>query len=183
MARVGLIEENEHPELAELIGKFKGGRGGRLLNVYKLLLNAPTLANSWFEHVSAVRWKTELDGITRELVIIRIGYLTRVKYVLSQHMPTYALQEGMTIEQCDALADWESSNLFDDRQRAILAYTDSMTRDIQVPSAIFNAVRAYFDEHQIVELSVLIGTYNMHVRVLQALEIDLEGSTPAASVH
>jgi alkylhydroperoxidase family enzyme len=175
MARVGLIEENEHRELAELIGKFKGGRQGRLLNVYKLLLNAPILANSWFEHVSAVRWQTGLDGLTRELVIIRIGYLTRVQYVLNQHVPAYALQEGLTQDQCDALANWEPSTLFDERQRAILAYTDAMTLDIQVPNAIFDAVRAYFDERQIVELTVLIGTYNMHVRTLQALEIPLEG--------
>jgi alkylhydroperoxidase family enzyme len=94
--------------------------------------------------------------------------------VLAQHVPTYALQEGLTLEQCDALADWQSSPLFDDRQRAILAYTDAMTRDVQVPDAIFDALRPHFTEQQIVELTVLIGTYNMHGRVLQALDIPLE---------
>ena len=148
--------------------------------MYKLLLNSPVLAETWFEHVSAVRWKTELDGLTRELVIIRIGYLTRVQYVLAQHVPTYALQEGLTLEQCDALADWEASFLFDPRQRVILAYVDAMTLAIQVPDAVFDALRPYFTEQQIVELSVLIGTYNMHTRVLQALDIPLE-RTPAAS--
>src|SRR5207247_2092978 len=94
MARVALVEEKDHPELAELIGRLRSGRGGQLLNVYRLLLNSPVLAGTWFEHVSAVRWRTELDGLTRELVIIRIGHLTRVKYVLAQHVPNYALQEG-----------------------------------------------------------------------------------------
>jgi 4-carboxymuconolactone decarboxylase len=180
MARVALVEEKDHPELTELIGKLRSGRGGQLLNVYKLLLNSPVLAGTWFEHVSAVRWRTELDGLTRELVIIRIGYLTRVKYVLAQHVPTYALQEGLTLEQCDALADWTSSPLFDDRQRAILAYTDVMSRDVQVPDAVFDALRPYFSDQQVVELTVLIGTYNMHTRVLQALDIPLE-PTPAAT--
>src|SRR2546422_776403 len=91
MARVALVEEKDHPELTELIGRLRSGRGGQLLNVYKLLLNSPVLAGTWFEHVSAVRWRTELDGLTRELVIIRIGYLTRVRYVLAQHVPTYAV--------------------------------------------------------------------------------------------
>ena len=179
MARVALVEEKDHPELTELIGRLRSGRGGQLLNVYKLLLNSPVLAGTWFEHVSAVRWRTELDGLTRELVIIRIGYLTRVKYVLAQHVPTYALQEGLTLEQCDALADWKSSPLFDDRQRAILAYTDAMSRDVQVPDAVFNALRPYFTDQQIVELTVLIGTYNMHTRVLQALDIPLEPTSGA----
>ena len=57
----------DHPELSELIGRLRSGRGGQLLNVYKLLLNSPVLAGTWFEHVSAVRWRTELDGLTREL--------------------------------------------------------------------------------------------------------------------
>jgi len=174
MARVTLVEERDHPELAEAIGRLRSGRGGRLLNVYKLLLNSPVLASTWFEHVSAVRWQTKLDGLTRELVIIRIGYVTRVQYVLAQHVPTYALQEGLTLEQCDALAEWQSSPLFDARQRAILAYTDAMTRDIQVAAPVFDALRPYFTEQQIVELTVLIGTYNMHTRVLQALDIPLE---------
>jgi 4-carboxymuconolactone decarboxylase len=179
VARVPLIEEHDHPELADQIGKLKGGRGGRLLNVYKLLLNSPTLAATWFDHVSAVRWQTQLDGQTRELAIIRIGILNRVAYVLAQHVPAYALQEGLTQEQCDALADWSASSLFDAKQRAVLAYTDAMTLQIQVPDDVFNGLKPHFTDQQIVELSVLIGTYNMHTRVLQALEIPLESTAPA----
>ena len=179
MARVPLIVEHDHPELADLIGRLKGGRGGRLLNLYKLLLNSPTLAATWFEHVNAVRWKTKLDGQTRELAIIRIGLVTRVGYVLAQRVPAYALQEGLTLAQCDALADWSSSSLFNARQRAVLAYTDAMTRDVQVPGDVFDPLKTHFTDQQIVELTVLIGTYNMHTRVLQALEIDLESTPPA----
>jgi alkylhydroperoxidase family enzyme len=84
------------------------------------------------------------------------------------------LEEGLTIEQCDALADWRASPLFDSRQRAVLAYTDAMTHHVQVPDDVFDELRRYFNERQIVELTVLIGTYNMHTRVLAALEIDAE---------
>ena len=175
MARVSLIDEHAHPELAELMGKLKGGRGGRLLNLYKMLLHSPPVAETWFEHIGATRWKTELDGITREIVIIRIGYLNRVDYVIKAHVPAYALQEEMTLEQCDALQDWQGSHLFTEAQRAVLAYTDAMTRDIQVPDALWGGVRRHFSERQAVELTVLIGTYNMHTRVLGALQIDPEG--------
>jgi 4-carboxymuconolactone decarboxylase len=68
--------------------------------------------------------------------------------------------------------------VFDTRERAALAYTDTMTRDIVVPDAIFAQLKPHFDDRQIVELTVLIGTYNMNARVLQALELDLE--SPAA---
>ncbi|MPZ48010.1 MAG: carboxymuconolactone decarboxylase family protein [Dehalococcoidia bacterium] len=180
MARVALIQEDAHPELADLVAGLRGGRAGRLLNIYKLLLHSPPLASSWFGHVNAVRWQTELDGQTREIAIIRVGILNEVEYVVKAHAGAYALEEGLTAEQCDALADWQGSSLFDGRQRAVLALTDAMTRDIQVADEVFEALKTHFNERQIVELVVLIGTYNMHTRVLAALEIDSEPA-PAKS--
>ena len=47
MARISLVEEKDHPELAEVIDKIKAGRRGALLNIYKLLLHAPPLAATW----------------------------------------------------------------------------------------------------------------------------------------
>ena len=177
MARVSLIDERSQPTLEKLIAKIRGGRGGRLLNIYKMLLHSPALAEKWLDQVSAVRWQTDLDGKIRELVIIRIGLLNRVEYVIKAHVPAFAVREGLTVEQCAALNDWQPSTLFDEQQRAALAYADAMTREVQVSAPVFAALRDHFNEKQIVELTVLIGTYNMHTRVLQALEIDAE--TPA----
>jgi len=176
MARIALIAERDHPELAELIEKFRAGRRGRLINIYRMLLHSPALAQSWFNHSNAVRWKTSLDGRLREIVIIRLGHLTGCDYVLRQHVPALALADGLTLAECDALADWESSPFFGARERAVLAYADTMTRDIAVPDDLFAALRQHFDDRQIVELTVLIGSYNMNARVLRALELDLEPS-------
>ena len=178
MARVPLIQEQDHPELAELIEKFRSGRRGKLINIYRMLLNSPALAESWFNHSNAVRWKTTLDGRLREIVIIRMGHLAGSQYVLRQHVPSLALADGLSLEDCNAIAEWDSSNLFSDSERAALAYTDTMTRDIVVPDEIFAEVKRHFDDRQIVELTVLIGTYNMNARVLQALRLDLEPIAP-----
>ena len=174
MARIPLIEESEHPELAELIGRIKAGRRGGLLNVYKLLLHSPGLAATWFDHNSAVRWKTKLDGRLREIVIIRVAHLNGVDYVLAQHVPGLALAEGLTLAECDALADWRASGLFDAREHAALAYAEAMTLATSVPDEVFAELRRHFDDREIVELAVLIGTYIMHNRVMKSLAIDLE---------
>jgi AhpD family alkylhydroperoxidase len=178
MARVSLIDEEDHPELAGLVARIRGARRGSLINVYRLLLHSPTLAETWFEHMNAVRWKTSLDGALRELVIIRVAILNRVDYVLNQHVPKLALAEGLTLEQCEALADWRGSRLFTDAQRAALAYADAMTRDAAVPDAVHAELRRHFDERQVVELAVLVGAYNMHTRVFAALQIDPEPARP-----
>jgi 4-carboxymuconolactone decarboxylase len=172
MARISLIEEDSHPELADLIARIRGARRGRLINIYKLLLHSPALAESWFAHNNAVRWKTELDGRLRELVIVRIGFITGVDYIVRQHVPALAIAEGLTLDECEALKDWRPSHWFDERDRAALAYTDAMTREIRVPDTVYDPLKGFFSERGIVELTILIGTYNMHARVLQALKID-----------
>ena len=175
MARVSLIEEKDYPELSRSIDRVRGGRA-RIINLYKVLLHSPDVAGAWFDYSSAVRRKTQLDARIREIAIIRVGILNRAQYVIRQHVPALAIKAGLTREQCDALADWPNSALFDDRERAALACTDAMTRDIRVPGAVHAELRRHFSEREIVELTVVIGMYNMHSRVLEALEIDLEPS-------
>ena len=177
MARVPLLQEQDHPELAEVMQKYSAGRRGRLLNLYRALLHSPPLAESWFNHSNAVRWKTTLSGRLREIVIIRLAHLAKSQYALRQHVPSLALAEGLTLEECNALADWPASKSFSEPERAALAYADAMTRNIQVPDAVFAEVRKHFDERATVELTVLIGSYNMHARVLEALQLDLEPPT------
>jgi alkylhydroperoxidase family enzyme len=58
----------------------------------------------------------------------------------------------------------------------VLAYVDAMTRDVEVPDAVFREMRAHFRERAAVELTVLVAAYNMHTRVLRALDIDPENA-------
>src|SRR5579883_139834 len=173
MARISYVDENDHPEIAPLIDKVKAGRRGGLLNVYKLLLHSPPLAETWLDHVGAVRWKTKLSGRLREVLVIRIAYVNGIAYVLNQHVPALAAAEGITVAECDALKDWRSSDMFSPAERAALAYADAMVLQTLVPDDLFAELKRHYDERAIVEISVLIGTYLMHNRVMQALKIDL----------
>ncbi len=49
-----------------------------------------------------------------------------------------------------------------------------MTREIDVPNTVFADLRNHFTERQIVELTMLIGAYNMLTRFLKALNVDPE---------
>ncbi|TMA65617.1 MAG: carboxymuconolactone decarboxylase family protein [Deltaproteobacteria bacterium] len=174
MARVPLIEETDHPELGDSIAKIKGARGDRLINIYRLMLHSPALADAWFELNQAVRYGTQIDGQSRELAVIRVAILNNVEYVQRAHGPAYALKEGLTPEQVAAIGNWQPSKLFSSPQRALLAYTDAMTREIDVPDTVFSELRRHFSERQTVELTMLIGAYNMLTRFLKALNVDPE---------
>ena len=174
MARLPLINEEDHPELASTVEQIKCARGGELLNIYKVLLHSPVIAEAWLDFANTVRWKTSTDGGLRELIILRVGLLNRSDYVVRQHRPRYGLAEGLTIEQMEAVGDWQNSALFTAPQRAALAYADAMTREVQVPSVVFDELRQHFDERAVVDLTMLVGSYNALTRVLSALEVDLQ---------
>ena len=174
MARVSLIDERDHPELSELIARIRGARGGRLLNLYRALLHSAPLAEAWLAFNDAVRRETHLDGASRELVILRVACLNRTDYVFEIHASRYAIDAGLTAEQVAEVANWHASTRFSPRQRALLAYVDAMTREVVVPDPVFRELSAHFDERGLVELTVLVGAYNMHTRVLKALDVDPE---------
>ncbi|HXF67309.1 MAG TPA: carboxymuconolactone decarboxylase family protein [Burkholderiales bacterium] len=174
MARIPPIEEAGHPELAALVARIRGARGGRLLNLYRALLWSPPLAAAWLEFNDAVRRRTGLDERTRELAILRVALLNGADYVFEIHKARYAQPSGLTREELEALGDWRGSAAFGPRERALLAYVDAMTREVAVPQAVFEALRAHFGERETVELTVLVAAYNMHTRVLRALAIEPE---------
>ena len=176
MARVTPIDERTHPELKPVVDEIRGERGGRLLNLYRALLHSPPLATSWLEFNNAVRYQSAIGDRLRELVIMRVAILNRADYVLNVHKSRYAGPAGVTPAESAALDDWRSSRHFEPHEKALLEYVDVVTRDVDVPQSVFDALRAHFSERETVELTVLIAAYNMHTRVLRALDIDPEKS-------
>ena len=174
MARVPLLSESNLPDQENLIAKIRGRRGGDLINVYRTLLHSPPLAETWFNHINQVRWGTEISGRLREIVIIRIAHVLSSSYILRQHVPKLAEIEGLTNSECSSLADWKAAGVFNEADEAALAYVDAMTIDVVVKNEIFGPMRAHYNDRQIVELTLMIGAYVSHARVLGALEVDLE---------
>ena len=172
MDRVPLIDENATAEIAALARKIRGARGGQLHVFYRALLHSPGLAAGWFEFNNAVRFGTTLDDRTRELVIMRVAALTGCDYVWKVHEAQYAIPAGLTLPEIAALREGSRSAAFNASDRALLAYVEAMTRDVAVPDGVFAEVKRHFDDRTIVEVTVLVGAYNMQTRVLRALGIE-----------
>jgi alkylhydroperoxidase family enzyme len=168
MARMAYANPDP-PQLRPLVNAIVAQRGS-VLHLYRMLLHSPPVAEGWLALLTAVRQRCALPGAIRELVIMRIAALNGAPYEAQQHQPI-ALREGLTQAQLDALPDWPRSDRFDAAQRAALALTDGMTREVHVAGATFDAARAQFGDRELLELVVTIAAYNMVSRVLEALQI------------
>src|SRR5262245_11330013 len=135
-----------------------------------MLLQSPPVAEGWLTFLTAIRQKSGLAARVRELVIMRVAVLNAAEYEFQAHLP-FARKEGATEAQVAALRTGDTA-LFDERERAALAYADAMTRAIRVPDDVFAVVRRHFDDREIVELTATVGAYNLVSRFLEALQID-----------
>lgn len=168
MARIAYPDAGD-AALEELVERIAAERGG-LPHLYHLLLHSPPVAAGWLRYLTSVRHEASLPGDLRELVVMRVAILNDAPYEAEQHAPI-ALREGLTPAQLAALPEWASTELFDRRARAVLAYTDAMTRTVDVPDDVFAALRAECDERLIVELTATVAAYNMVSRFLVALQV------------
>src|SRR6266702_3989860 len=87
-----------------------------------------------------------------------------------------ARQLGASVKQLGALPDYEHSSLFSEEERVVLRYADAMTTiPVQVPEAVFTALKAIYSDRQILEVTTAIAWENYHARVNHALGLEAEG--------
>lgn len=171
--RIPLQNEKTMPEQTALVERIKAERGGRLLNLYATLLNAPEVADGWLKLFTAIRQKAQLSDRYRELAIMRVAIINRADYEYRAHVP-FALKAGLTQAQLDALPNWRESKVFEANDRAVIEYTDTMTRDIQVPDAVFAPLKTFLSDREIVELTATVAGYNLVSRFLEAVQVPHE---------
>jgi len=178
LARLPLLSEQDCSEHADLVATIKAERGGRFLNLYRMLMHSPPVAEGWLKLFTAIRQKSTLPGTLRELAILHVAVLNEAPYEFDAHLPI-GLKEGLGEAQTASLGDWRNARCYDARQRAVIEYTEAMTRNIRVPESVFQAVRASLDERQLVELTATVAGYNLVSRFLEAMQIDHEARRAA----
>ena len=177
MARIPYVTDGE-AQPADLVAAIRARRGGALLNLDRMLLHSPALARGWNAHLGAVRTGLELPARLRELAICGVAVLNGAEYEFEQHLPPF-LAAGGTRAAADALRDYAAAcadvGLFSEAERAVMALTLQMTRDVRVDDACFERVRvALASDQQVVELVGVVATYNMVSRFLVALDVESE---------
>jgi alkylhydroperoxidase family enzyme len=86
------------------------------------------------------------------------------------------MQAGASEAKIRAVPESATSDLFDERERAALAYAEAMTITGQkVTDDLFARVRAHFGEAEIVELTAAVALENFRSKFNVALGIDAQG--------
>ncbi|BBX38701.1 carboxymuconolactone decarboxylase family protein [Mycobacterium simiae] len=145
------------------------------LSIFQVLLNHPSLARAVNDLLATMLWHGRLDARLRELVIMRIGWLTACEYEWTQHWRV-ATRLGVSADDLVGVRDWERHEGFGPAERAVLAATDDVVRDGAVSAQSWAACERELrsDKALLIELVTVISAWRMVSSILQSLQVPLE---------
>jgi AhpD family alkylhydroperoxidase len=123
--------------------------------------------------------QSSLPAVLIDLVYLRVSQINNCAYCLDMHTREL-LAKGQKIEKLALVQAWaEAGELFDERERAALAWAETVTRVAQtgVPDEAYRAAREVFNEREIVDLTIAIGLMNAYNRMAISFR-----NTPQAAV-
>ncbi|EUC28500.1 hypothetical protein COCCADRAFT_9143 [Bipolaris zeicola 26-R-13] len=163
----------EDKAVEQRVRERRGEKG--LIALDRTLLHSPPVADGWNSFLGSIRTKTSLPTAIRETAICRVAVLNRAWYEWESHSPILSSASDVTPQQVEAvLKSPPRSPLVDvlgTSLSTLLAYTDAMTLDVQVPDAIFAELKKSFSEREVVEITATISAYNCVSRFLVALDV------------
>jgi alkylhydroperoxidase family enzyme len=116
----------------------------------------------------------KLDPVLRELGQTRAGWAKGSQFVFSQHCKSLR-GLGVSDEKIAAIPYWTVSDLYDDRERAVLAYTDCLVLAAgRVPDEVFAKLKSFLSDVEIMELTYITCLYDMHAVMTKALRLEYD---------
>ncbi|KAF2658840.1 4-carboxymuconolactone decarboxylase-like protein [Lophiostoma macrostomum CBS 122681] len=159
-----------------IVERVKQRRGdGCLLELDLSLLHAPPVADGWNSFLGAIRTRTTLATSIRETAICRVAVLNKAWYEWEHHVPLLEacahVQEAHVQTVLRSPPHRIQGSLPDEQHRAVVAYADAMTLDVDVPEVVFEDLKNAFSDKEVVEITATIAAYNCVSRFLVALDV------------
>jgi alkylhydroperoxidase family enzyme len=171
MSRIPLLAvEDMTPEQRDRHDNAPGGK----LNLTRLLGHAVTMQPGIGLAVQAMMTGITVPPLERQICVMAALHLDRGAYEWAQHIQV-ARAMGIPDAKVAAIADDRFGDaVFDDRERALLAFTRQVVKTVRVDDFVFDAVKAIYTPRQIVELIQVLGLYMMFARVSEVAELEID---------
>ena len=149
-------------------------RGAEPLNLHLTQGHAPKLSKAKGEFTWILRNETRLGRRLLELTILRTAYIIDSAYELDHHVPL-GRQAGLTDAQIDGAKDWRRhASLYDDRERALLAFIDQLCNKGLVDDPTYAALAKHYSPQEIVEICYCSTSYYANGLFVKAMQIEID---------
>ena len=150
-------------------------------NVLATLMHHPTLAGPFLAYNNVLLFAPALEPRLRELMILRVAWLTRADYEWAQHV-RLAAGVGIRDEEVDAIRARDGASTPDGwtpLEAALLDATDQLVADYRVTDATWQELATHLDERQLVEVAFVVGTYTGLAMAFNSFGLQLDDDLQA----
>ncbi|KAF3394106.1 hypothetical protein F1880_005125 [Penicillium rolfsii] len=166
------------PEEARILSNVQARRAPNpLLPLDLALLHSFPVTDGWNSFIGAIRTRTSLSPVIRELAICRVAVINGALFEWEQHAPLLT-EGGLSDEALKVVGDAEADlagelahRTLSPEQRAVVKYTDAMTRTVTVPDEVFAELKGCLSDKEVVEITATVAAYNCVSRFLVALDV------------
>jgi len=175
-ARVPMIAPDRARELGEAMGLPPHRTGS---TAFRTVANNPGVARVAFGQLRQLLEHNSFDTRLREMMIMRIAWVTGSVYEWTQHWRV-AAEAGIPAEDVLAVRDWRPSTRLGAADKAILAATDECLEGGSISDASWAEVAKHVpDPAQQVEFVVAMGNWLSFSMLFRNLRIPLgDGQMP-----
>ena len=173
--RVPMVSRERAREIGETLGMPERRTQSE---AFRVVANNPGVARVAFGQLMQLLEDNKFDTRLRELMIMRIGWVTGSAYEWTQHWRV-ATTAGLPPEDILAVRDWQGSARLTAADKAILAATDECLAGKSISDATWAEVAKHVPDpaHQ-VEFVIAMGNWMMFSLLFRNLRIPLaEGIT------
>lgn len=149
---------------------------GSILNSSLLWARSPKLfLGLSFLYGALDRQTSPISPALRSLIIIRVSQLNGCEFCIDLNS-SILLERGVPFSKIEELGDWRISTLFNDEEKIVLEYTEAITiTEKRVNDDLFNHLKRFFSDDQIIELTATIAFQNMSAKFNTALDVPSQG--------
>ena len=142
------------------------------INLTRMMLHTQGLTVPYWRYALGFR-NAKISPVVRERVIVRVGAVSDCKYQLVQHK-SEALRTGTSPELLADLINPAHRQFDDPALTALIAYVDSLVKNIGARQDTLDALRKYFPDNEVAEITLLAGTYVLCATFLKSLQVPLD---------
>jgi AhpD family alkylhydroperoxidase len=142
------------------------------INLTRMMLHTQGLTVPYWKYALGFR-NAKIPPVVRERVIVRVGAVTDCEYQLVQHK-TEALRTGTSPELLADLVNPQQQEFDDPSLTALITYVDSLVKNIGAEQDTLDALRKYFPDNEVAEITLLAGTYVLCAAFLKSLQVPLD---------
>lgn len=148
-------------------------RTPREVNIYSTVVRNPRLFRPWIDLAHELLLRGQLARRTKELLIMRTSWRSHCEYEWAQHR-RLGMQAGLTERDVAAVAAGPDDAHWSASESALLRAVDELEDDATVSDSTWAELSEVWQEQELIEIVMTVGTYRLTAGLLNALGVPLD---------